>query len=78
MSFVINLQVQCFGTINVALQSLNPVSSRLKLKRDKMNPAMFAKWSFPLIADSLLVPSLLESKCLPAPFRVTVLLTQGN
>lgn len=76
MSCAINLQVQCFGTINVALQSLNPVSGRLKLEQEKMNPPIFAKWSFPLIAGSLLVPYLLESKCLPGPFRVTVLLTQ--
>lgn len=76
MSFSISLQVQFFGTINVALQSLNAVSRRLNLKQEKINPPMFAKWSFPLIADGLLVPSLLESKCLPAPFRVTALLTQ--
>lgn len=78
MSFAVNLQVRCFGTVNVALQSLNPVSRRLKLKQEKINPPMFVKWSFPLIADGCLVPSLLESKCLPAPFRVAALLTQEN
>lgn len=62
----------------MALQSLNPVSRRLKLKQEKMNPPIFTKWSSPLIADSLLVSSLLESKCLPAPFRVMALPTQEN
>lgn len=48
------------------------------MKQEKMNPPIFAKWSSPLIADGLLVPSLLESKCLPAPFRVMALLMEEN
>lgn len=74
VSLAVNRQGQCFGTINVAPQSLNPVRRRLKLKQKGMKSPVFVKCSFPLTTEGLLIPSLLESKCLPDLLRAAALL----
>lgn len=74
MCLALNPQGQCFGTIDVAAQNLNLISSGLKLKQEGMKPPVFAKCSFPLTAEGLSVPSPLESKYLLAPLRIAALM----